>query len=238
MSELTVDVEHLPEHGAFLVRTVGPLTSHSRHQLRRAVLKCLTECPAAVIIDLTGAYLVDRIAAAVFVTLRRDANGVGAGVNVIVCGATDQLLAQRIRALDRGQAIFCDLGDAIRGMHDGPPVSRWLFRRLPEGILAPIDAGVTIADACTRWGLVHLAFPARAAMLDLFLTVRGCPPGELRMSATCPGDRLLIGIRTPSSGTQPSACAQLRPPPGFFHRATRTSHICWTALSTAPPELP
>lgn len=55
------------------MRVSGVLTKSNRHHLHIAVLKCLTECPSAIIVDLTGLDLRDPVAAAVFVALRRRA---------------------------------------------------------------------------------------------------------------------------------------------------------------------
>jgi hypothetical protein len=146
----------------------------------------------------------------------------------------DQLLAQRIRSLDRTQPMYATLDDAIAGIYGAPAIARWLNHHLPEGLHAPIDAGVTIADACGAWGLSHLAFPARAAVFDLFLIARRCPGGRLTLAATYDEHHLLISVRTPPLDNLTGACTRLRPPPGFHHRAGPTGHIVWTALPTLP----
>jgi anti-anti-sigma regulatory factor len=236
MAELSIVVEQLTEHGACVVRTAGPLTAWNRHHLRRTVLKCLTDMPTAIIVDVTGVHLIDRIAGGAFVSLRREAARTGPGVAFLLCGVEDQLLAQRIRALDRTQPVYTNLDGAIDGIYHGPGVDRWIFRKLPDGLLAPIDAGMTIADACAAWGLSHLAFPARAVVFDLHLIARRCPPGQQSLAATFDDNYLLVSVRTPTSPDAPMTCARLRPPPNYHHKASPTSHIVWTALPTMPPD--
>jgi anti-anti-sigma regulatory factor len=234
MTELNIHVEQIVEHGAIVVRAVGPLTAWNRHHLRRAVLKCLTDIPTAVIVDLSDVHLVDRVAGAAFVALRREGARTGPGINLFLCGVRDQLLAQRIRALDRTQPMYATLADAIAGIYDEPTVVRWLRHRLPDGLHAPIDAGVTIADACNAWGLPHLAFPARSAVFDLYLIARRCPAGQLTLAATYDDNHLLISVRTPPPNNGAGACSRLKPPPGFHHKAGPNGHIVWVALPTLP----
>jgi anti-anti-sigma regulatory factor len=234
MTELELEVQQLPTLGVALIRVAGPLTALNRHHLRRAVLRALTDIPSAIIVDLTKAHLVDRIAAATFVALRREATRTGPGVGLLMSGVRDQLLMQRIRALDRTQPVFTTSDEAIAGLDDGPGAERWLYHRLPPGVEAPVDAGVTIANACTGWGLSHLAFPARAAVFDLYLVAHRCPSGRFALTANCDGGYLLVCIRTPHEPDGVGACARLRPPPGYHHKAGRTGHIVWTALSAAP----
>jgi anti-anti-sigma regulatory factor len=236
MTELSIVVDQLPDHGACVIRTAGPLTAWNRHHLRRTVLKCLTDIPTAIIVDVTGLHLVDRIAGAAFVSLRREAARTGPGVALLLCGVRDQLLAQRIRALDRTQPMFADVDEAIGSIYSGPGVARWLYHRLPEGLLAPIEAGMTIADTCTAWGLSHLAFPARAVVFDLHLIARRCPPGQQSLAATYDDNHLLVSVRTPTPPDALMSCARLRPPPGYYHKAGPTGHIVWTALPTMPPD--
>jgi anti-anti-sigma regulatory factor len=230
MTELSINVEQLPEHGAFVVRAVGPLTAWNRHFLRRAVLKCLPDMPSAVIVDLTGVHLVDRIAAAAFVAMRREAARTGPGINLLLCGVVDQLLAQRIRTLDRTQGIYATVDGAIVAIYEGPPVARWIYRPLPGGLLAAVEAGVTIVDACSSWGLSHLAYPARTAVFDLYLLARRCPPGRQSLAATCDDIHLLMSVRTIPTTDGPLACVRRRPSQGFQHKAGPTGHIVWTAL--------
>jgi anti-anti-sigma regulatory factor len=233
MTELQIDVEQLPEHSAVVVRAVGPLTTWNRHHLRRTVLKCLTDIPAAVIVDLSDVHLVDRVAGAAFVALRREGSRTGPGINLFLCGVRDQLLAQRIRSVDRTQPMYATLDDAVAAIYDAPTIARWLHHRLPDGLHAPIEAGVTIAEACSAWRLSHLAFPARAAVFDLYLIARRCPGGRLTLAAIYDDHHLLISVRTPPD-TGAGACTRLKAPPGVHHKAGPTGHIVWTALPTLP----
>jgi anti-anti-sigma regulatory factor len=234
MIELGLEVELHAEHGAALIHVSGPLTAWNRHHLSRAVLKALTDIPSAVIVDLSEAHLVDRVAAATFVAMRREAAKTGPGVGLLVCGARDQLLVQRIRALDRTQPVYDTVAQAIVGIADGSGVERWLFHRLPPGPQAPIEAGVSIAGACTRWGLSHLAFPARAALFDLYMVARRCPAGPMVMTVHYDAGYLLVSIRMPDAFDEVGACARLRPPAGHHHKAGRTGHLVWIALPTSP----
>jgi anti-anti-sigma regulatory factor len=236
MADLSIGVEHLPDHGAYVVSASGRLTASNRHELRAAVLKCLAECPTGVIVDLSGLHLVDRIAGASFVSLRHQAACTGPGIRLLLCGVEDELLALRIRALDRTQRILSDVDEAVAAIHDSAPVSRWLYRRLPAGLQSRIDAGLTIAEACATWELSHMIFDAQAAVFDLFATVRRCPPGQFRLGARRDGDLLLLSLRTPAGEDRPGAGHRV--PAGHHHKATPGGHIGWTALDIVAPPAP
>jgi hypothetical protein len=92
-------------------------------------------------------------------SLRRQAANAGPGINLLLCGLTDPLLSQRVRALDPTQPVFRDLDDSMGAIDDLPTTARRLYRRLPPGIEAPVQAGVIIAEACATWGLPHVVFP-------------------------------------------------------------------------------
>jgi anti-anti-sigma regulatory factor len=234
MTELSVDVEQVPGHGATVIRAAGPLTALNRHHLRRAVLRSLKDMPTAVIVDLTGVHLVDRVAGAAFAPLRREAARTGPGIHLFLCGVRDQLLAQRIRSVDRAQLTYPTLEDAIAGFTDSPAVSRRIYHHLPDDLHAPIEAGTTVADACTTWGLSQVAFPARAAAFDLSLVARRCPPGWLSVAASHDDHHLLISVRTRPYEDSAVACSRFRPAPGYHHKAGSVGHIVWTALPTVP----
>jgi anti-anti-sigma regulatory factor len=106
VTELIIEVERAVEHDAYLVRASGWLGAWNRHDLRLAVQKCLVDLPAAVILDLGGLRLLDRLAAAVFVALRYDAVNSGPGIRVLMCGLDDEGLRQRNGRLLPEQGIM------------------------------------------------------------------------------------------------------------------------------------
>lgn len=169
------------------------------------MLKCLADCPTAVVIDLSRCRLTDRLAAAVFVTVRREA-AVGPGINVLLCGATGTL-AERIKALDPTQPPYQTRQQAIDAIDSGPIVPSWRQRRLPFEPETTSLAGCLIADACVDWHLPDLIYPARAVMFDLVRAAYACSPNELRIIVSQRPTGLLLSIRAEVPAGHWAGCA-------------------------------
>jgi anti-anti-sigma regulatory factor len=232
----------MPDHGAFLVRPMGALTMGNRHRLRSAVLKCLAECPAAVVIDLSECELADRLAAAVFVALRREA-AAGAAVNVLLCGASGAM-AQRIQALAAGQPSYQTLQQAAAAIAQGPAVPTWRRERFAAAPESTSLAGCLVADACIDWRRPDLLHPARAVMFDLIHDSYLCAPSELRIIVSQRPGALALSVRSHVPDGHFDACALDREPQRrtftlpttqqvtYYRTATVTDHLNWALIST------
>jgi anti-anti-sigma regulatory factor len=124
MSELTIATEHLPDLAAYVLRPTGEFTTANRHALRRSVQKHLAAAPAAIIVDLSDVQLPDRIVAATFIAIRRDAADALPGVALLLCGVTDAAIAKHLQTLLPRQPIFKTLADAIQGIGAAPTEGR------------------------------------------------------------------------------------------------------------------
>jgi hypothetical protein len=162
MRELMIDVEPRLHPRTSIVRPTGLLTQTNRHQLRTAVLTCLAECPAAVVIDAAELELIDGIAGAVFTALGREA-AAGPGINVLLC-RLDGLLARSLMALDPWQPHYSTVAQAVNTIDRGPAVRNWIYRQLPPGPEAESHSGCLVTScgtSCTACYATRIAAPRR-----------------------------------------------------------------------------
>ena len=242
MNDLQIAVVSVPARGALLVHPVGSLTMRNRRHLRSAVLKCLAECPTAVVVDLSDCELAEVLAAAVFVAVRREA-AAGPGINVLLCGATGAL-ASRIEALDPRQTIYPTRDEALDAVGDGPAVATWRRARFPAEPESTSLAGCLIADACADWRLPELIHPTRAVMFNLVHDAFVCSPNELRVIVSQRRNGLVLSVRSHIPAGHWDDCALEREP---HHRTTTlataqhvtyyrtviaTDHLNWALVST------
>jgi anti-anti-sigma regulatory factor len=241
MRDLLITVEPLPEQGVLVVRPVGRLTLSNRHSLRSAVLKCLSECPAAVVVDVSDCVLADRLAVVVFVALRVEA-ATGPGIAVLLCGARG-VMGERIEALTVGHISYPTLTVALSAIGRGPQAPSWRRERFlttPESVSL---AGCMITDACVDWGRPDLVHPARAVMFELIHDAFVCAPSELRVIMSQRPGCLALSVRSPVPQGHWEVCALDRDPhhrhvvlptgPAvtYYRTATSADHLNWALMS-------
>ena len=245
MHELAIDMEPVPDHRVCLVRPVGVLTRRNRHRLRAVVLKCLAECPAAVVVDLTEVELVDGIAAAIFVALSREA-ATGPGISVLLCGARG-FLARRLKALDPRQPQYPTVADAIDAIDRGHAVRNWIYKRLPAEPESASIAGCLVADACVAWQMPQFIYATRTVTFGLMRDAYRCPVTELHLVMSQRAEALLLSIRSRTTEHFPD-CVEERESPvtaasrvaagsagsaaTYHHTITSSDHIGWALLPT------
>jgi anti-anti-sigma regulatory factor len=244
MTPLQISVESIPDHGALLVHPVGSLTLHNRHRLRSAVLKCLADCPTAVVVDLSDCEFADRLAAAVFVAIRREA-AAGPAINVLLCGASGTM-AERIEALDPGQSADQTRPEAIGAIDRGLAVATWRRARFPVAPESTSLAGCLVADACTDWNLPDLLHPARAVMFDLVHDAYVCSPTELRVIVSRRPAGLVLSVRSHTPDGHWDDCALDRQPQHrtatlastrkvtYYRTVIASDHLNWALVSAGP----
>jgi hypothetical protein len=214
----------------------------NRRRLRSAVLKCLADCPTAVLVDLSDCHLADQLAAAVFVTVRREA-AVGPAINVLLCGASGDL-RDRIMALDPSQPSYQTRREAIDAIRGGPVVGSWRRQRLPVAPESTSLAGCLVADACIDWNLPDLIHPARAVMFDLVRAAYVCSPVELRVIVAQRLNGLLLSVRSHVLAGHWSDCELDREPQRrtavlptaqtvtYYETVIASDHLNWALIAT------
>lgn len=153
---------HLNAHEATVVMTLrGDLDIEGSSLLYRAVVECLEQEPAALIMDLSGLTVLDDEAATVFATILHRASR-WPGAPVLLCASGPDRAALPEPSADEPPAVFDTVGDALAALtaHRSPtPIGEEL---LPVWGAAR-RARDLATEACLRWDLAHLV--GRAALV-------------------------------------------------------------------------
>jgi len=177
----------------------GPLTLDRTTDLRGVLLRCLAECPSAVVVDLTGATVDSDLPLTVFPAVARHASRwPGAPVLLVVPpGPVGDRLAQRRR--HRYLPIFPSREAAVGSLAEAgwpAPALRTGLSFAPEALPA---ARHLVVEACQSWGLSHLGGYAELIASELAgNAVRHAAP-PLRLVAAARGAYLHIVVRDGTS---------------------------------------
>lgn len=146
---------HLNAYEAMVVMTLrGGLDVAASSLLYRAVVECLEQEPAALIMDLSGLTVVGDGAATVFATILHRASR-WPGAPVLLCAPGPERAALPVPAAGEPPTVFDTVGDALVALiadRPPPPISEEL---LPAWGAAR-RARDLATEACLRWDLAHL----------------------------------------------------------------------------------
>ncbi|GAA3397068.1 STAS domain-containing protein [Cryptosporangium minutisporangium] len=155
----TLPVTVLQVDGELRLRTVS--------QVRVAVLKCLVECPEAVVVDLSGVVVGDRIALTVFRAVSRQA-AMWPSVPLVLAAAPPDTRAQLERITSLWQIpVYPSVEEALADAALRPLPVRRLELALRAGTMALPRARAMVSEACSTWGLGDLTLPAELIMSEL-----------------------------------------------------------------------
>jgi anti-anti-sigma regulatory factor len=162
-SPLVIRIEqHLP---ITVVALAGTLTQQSAAQLRQTMLKCLAECPDAIMIDLSGLRVDGDLPLVVFRAVRRHAASWPA-IPVLVCSPPPALADQLARvSVDGVLPVFPDRASGLAVIRS-PSIAR-ADRQLTPSVGAPEQARTLMVEICEAWNLPELVDPARLVASEL-----------------------------------------------------------------------
>lgn len=161
-----------------VVALAGDLTMPAAARLRQTLLKCLADCPDAVVIDLSGATVDTDLPLAVFRAVRRHASAWPA-IPVSLCSPPPALSARLARlGMDRVLSVFPSRQRALAAAGTAPTVAR-ADRQFLQSVNAPAQARELIVEICRAWDLPELVDPARLVVSELITNAvlhgRGAP---------------------------------------------------------------
>ncbi|TQS42194.1 ATP-binding protein [Cryptosporangium phraense] len=150
-----------------VVAVDGDLRLGTVSQVRAALLKCLAECPDAVLVDLSRTVIGAPVALTVFAAVSRRA-AVWPPVPLVLA-ARPPGVRQQLATVSRawGLPVHESVEAALSAAPFGPPPVRRVERRLRPGTMALPQARTLVADACTEWGLGDFTMPAELIMSEL-----------------------------------------------------------------------
>jgi anti-anti-sigma regulatory factor len=150
-----------------VLQLVGDLRLSTVHQVRAALLKCLVECPEAVVVDLSRADLVSKTALSVFGAVSRRA--AAWPVVPLVLTASELPVRTRLERVTRLWQIpvFASQDEAIaQAALQPPPVRRSTLELRPATMAMPRARGM-VTESCRAWGLDELVLPAELIISEL-----------------------------------------------------------------------
>jgi anti-sigma regulatory factor (Ser/Thr protein kinase) len=164
---------------------------------RTAVLKCLVEHPAALILDLRALDDAHGSSASLWFASRRTADGMQPPVQMALCVSPEMPLALRLRRLGakRFLPIFATVGQARTALAERLAVPERLQLRLPASAESPSLAGVLVADACRAWHLPQLLHRARLVMFELVINAVEHAGTDVLVTITRRDDGLHLAVR-------------------------------------------
>jgi hypothetical protein len=158
------------DDGRLLARLSGPLDRHAVSSVRGALLKCLAEEPDALIVDVAGLIVHDRLSLAVFTAVMRQA-ALWPGTPVLLCAPSPHTAGLLRAAVYRRIPIFPTVDVARNEARNHRVVLPTVSDELLPVAGAARQARNVATDACLRWDLVHLIGPSSMVAGELVSNV-------------------------------------------------------------------
>lgn len=195
--QVTVDVEYRDQ--AVVARVAGTLTVQAAPSLRAGLLKCLADCPDALIVDVAGLTAESDLALTVLRVVQRQAHR-WPGIPVVLCRPGAALARQLVRAgLDRYPLICPSVADAIAALDRTVQVRPAIHIDLPATVDSCGLARDVVVQACREWDLDGVAGNAEVIVSELVSNaVRHARP-PLHLLLAVRGARLHLALRDGSA---------------------------------------
>ncbi|MEV4347495.1 ATP-binding protein [Actinoplanes sp. NPDC049596] len=177
--------------GVTTVRLVGELNRSTVTTVRRALGKAAAECPAAVIVDLSGLLRTSGTLLSAFAAASHQAWEAW-GVPVLFYGA-DPELGRDLGAFRTYVALYEDVFQTMIAVRAYAP--RYLSERLPPVPSSAAGARGLLGEACLMWGLNHLRDNARLVASELAANAIRHAGTEFDVVCSYAGRYLRISVR-------------------------------------------
>jgi anti-sigma regulatory factor (Ser/Thr protein kinase) len=209
MEPLSVTVEHDLDRGLTVVAFVGELSLAATVTVRSELIKRISECPQAVVIDIDALLITSRIALTVFPAAQRHQPS-GPVVPLLLCAdpTTPTGLAVR-RVLGHTIPVYPSRERAVAAAL----VEHRATRRVDAHLAAePQSAGIArrlIADACDDWDLTELKEAAVLVVSELVSNAVRYAGTDFDLTASLRGRYLHLAVRdgNPEPPSMPSWAA-------------------------------
>ncbi|GAA0805716.1 ATP-binding protein [Spirilliplanes yamanashiensis] len=152
--------------GCRVLTATGTLDRKSAPKLRLTLLKALAEQPAAVLVDLARVRLTDPLALTVFTAVGRQA-AMWPGIPVALCAPAPVLAAALSRGIHRRLPVHPSVVAARADIARRHVPPQTVSDELLPVAGAARHARDLVTDACVRWEIPHLVFPASLAVSEL-----------------------------------------------------------------------
>lgn len=190
--QVTVDVEYRDQ--AAIARVAGTLTVQTAPALRGGLLKCLADCPDALIVDVADLTAASAVPLAVLRVVQHQAHQWPA-IPMVLC-RPDAALARHLAQAgpDAYPSIYPSVEDAIAALDRIVQVRPAIHLALPATTDSCAWARDVVVQACRDWDLERVADDAEAIVCELVTNavLHARPPLHLLLAVR--GPRLHLAV--------------------------------------------
>ncbi|MEU4689424.1 hypothetical protein [Actinoplanes sp. NPDC023714] len=186
-----------PDTGITTISLAGELSQSGAETARSVIATAVTECPTAVLVDLSRVSDDDASVLKVFPAITYEAQSTW-GVPVLLCEAGPRLSSD-FDAVRGGVALYEHRANAVRAVRAYVP--RWVTGWFPPVVESAAGARALTADACARWGLMHLRDTAQLVASELAANAVVHARTEFETITAYTGRYLRIAVRDGSPDT-------------------------------------
>jgi anti-sigma regulatory factor (Ser/Thr protein kinase) len=192
----------------------GALTLRTAPAVRAALLKCLVECPAALIVDVARLTVDSDLPLTVFRAVQRQATR-WPGIPMVLCRPTSALASRLAgRATGRHLPVHATVEQAIAAAQRPISARPTVRADLPASVHAGRRARDVVVQACSEWGLDTRAGDAEVIVSELASNAVRHAVAPLQLLVAVRGDYLHIAVRDGSPRLpQPTDLTASRPDP-------------------------
>jgi anti-anti-sigma regulatory factor len=186
---------HMPQRLPLaLVVLEGQLDLQSAGRLRQSLIKCLVDCPDAVVIDVAGLVVHGDLPLTVFRVIRRHAASWPA-VPLVLAAPSPALADQLARTgLRDSLEVYGSRDEAIMKA-TGPPTIARADWDLVSGPSAPSEARALFTEVCRAWGVLGSLDAGLIVVSELVTNAVVHASGAIHVTAMLRRSRLHLVVR-------------------------------------------
>jgi hypothetical protein len=166
-------------------------------RVRRVVHRCLSDYPAALIVDLDELDDPEGASALLWLTARSTGEAMRPGVRLVLCLEPDTMLAARLQRLGARwfMPVFDDAAHARAALISRPVLTDYSRLRLAPEPTSPSMARMLVADACRAWALPDLLSAGQLVASELVTNAVEHARTELLVNLARRGRGLYLAVR-------------------------------------------
>lgn len=192
-------IRGVERHGSVsVVRLAGSLDIATAAELRTTLLKCLTDEPDLLVVDVAEMVVADDVALTVFPTMARHADA-WPGTRVVLAGALPPTAVALDRmAICRYLPLYGSADEAIRNADRHPGPARFIAK-LSATPDATSLARHVVMRACESWDVGDIAEVAQLIVTELVSNVLRHARTDMELSVARHGRYLHLSVRDRST---------------------------------------
>ncbi|MEV4641361.1 ATP-binding protein [Actinoplanes sp. NPDC049548] len=231
-----VNVQLDPDASMVVLEVHGAWQRPLRRRASTAVVKCLSEHPGALLIDLRAMADPGGLSVPTWITARRTGQAMAPAVEVIVCLPPETTLADRLRRVgaERFLPVFPTMALARAAAAERLPMTGRLRIQLPANDSAPAVARAVVTDVCTAWRMPHLRDDACLVITELVSNAikHAGMPASVLLSRRGRGIHLAVRDNDPRLPRPVETPAGPKQTHGLGLRLVQATAAAWGAMPT------